>query len=384
MNNNKHNIWNRAGSIPTNSSKFDRGYQLSGFLLGLTLIISTNSQALYWQNNYGADLEIGTDDNFFLTSSNNAIDTNFSSLSLYLGADGSTEISSVQLLARINSHNYSDKTIDDSATYNFSLAMSNQGERLDSGLDISYESESTFESELLDSGVRVDGRRETLGISPDLSYRLNERNSLSMNLSFEDVSYDTVSLIDYRNNSLLLSWGYGLDETSEFTTNVNYTRYEPDNAAVSTDTSSFFLGYEMRPTETTTYHFRFGYSNVDGPAGTQSSRAYSVDINNQRDELNSFTLNVSQTYQPSGLGNVRLEKRLGLGWVHAFSEKVQGLLSADYIQTDDRDYYQIQPGLSYRLSEHLGLAGNYRYRREERTTANAESNSLLLSISYNP
>ena len=108
-----------------------------------------------------------------------------------------------------------------------------------------------------------------------------------------------------------------------------------------------------------------------------------MDINNQRDELNSFTLTVSQTYQPSGLGDVQLENQLGLGWVHAFSEKVQGLLSADYLQTDDRDYYQIQPGLSYRLSEHLSLAGNYRFRRDERTTTNAESNSLLVTLSYN-
>ena len=369
--------------MPTNSSKFSRVYQKSRFLLGLILIISTNSHALYWQNNYGADLEVGTDDNFFLTPTTTT-DTNFSSLSLYVGADGNTETSSVEFLARINSHNYSDKTIDDSATYNFSLVMSNQGERLDSGLNISYENESTFESELLDSGIRVDGRRETLGVSPDLSYRLNERNSLSMYLSFQDVSYDTVSLTDYRDNSLLLSWGYGFDETSDFTTNLGYTEYEPDNVAVSTDTSSFFLGYEMRPTETITYHFKFGYSNIDGPVGTQSGRVYSVDINNQQDELNNFILTVSQTYEPSGLGNVRLENRLDLGWVHAFSEKAQGLLSADYIQTDDRDYYQIQPGFSYRLSMHLSLTGNYRFRSEERTAAaNAESNSLLVTLSYN-
>ena len=139
----------------------------------------------------------------------------------------------------------------------------------------------------------------------------------------------------------------------------------------------------MRPTETITYHFKFGYSNVDGPAGTHSGRVYSVDINNQQDELNSFILTVSQTYEPSGLGNVRLENRLDLSWVHAFSEKAQGLLSADYIQTDDRDYYQIQPGFSYRLSEHLSLAGNYRFRKEERIAVNAESNSLLVTLSYN-
>ena len=93
--------------------------------------------------------------------------------------------------------------------------------------------------------------------------------------------------------------------------------------------------------------------------------------------------NASQIYEPDSLGSVRLVNRLGLGWAHAFTEKLQGLLTGDYIRDDFRDYYTIQPGLSYRMTEHLSLAGNYRYRREERTASNAESNALFISLSYN-
>jgi len=353
------------------------------FLPGLALIITTNTHALYWQNNYGVDLEVGTDDNYFLTSSNET-DTNFSKLSLFVGADGSTETSSVLFLARVNGNNYSDKSIDDSLTSAVSLAMSNRGERLDPGLDISYTNASTFESQLLDTGVRVDGRTKTWRVAPDLSYRLTERNTLLMGLSFKDVSYNTTSLIDYQDNAAFLSWGYGLNETSNISANVAYSRYEPDTVnVVSTDTASISLGYELRPTEATTYNFRFGYSDVDGPAGTQSSRVYSVDINHQRDELNSFTLNASQIYEPDSLGSVRIVNRLDLGWAHAFTEKLQGLLSVDYVHDDFRDYYEVKPGLRYHMTEHLSLAGDYRFRREERTAGNAESDALFITLSYN-
>ena len=60
------------------------------FLPGLALIITTSTHALYWQNNYGVSLEAGTDDNYFLTSTNE-IDTNFSKLSLFASADGADQ-----------------------------------------------------------------------------------------------------------------------------------------------------------------------------------------------------------------------------------------------------------------------------------------------------
>ena len=353
------------------------------FLLGLVFVISTNTHALYWQHNYGVNLELGTDDNFFLTPTNET-EVNSSKLNLSVGADGSSETSNVNFGARINTNNYSLSTLDDSPTAALLLGMANQGERLYSNLDLSYAYESTLETELLDSGIRVDGRKETVGVAPGLSYQLNERHSLSANLGLQSVSYSTPTLIDYYNNNLGLSWGYKLDETSDFSTNLNYTRYEPDNNA-NTETAALFLGYVKRSSETTTYDFTLGYTTVGESITSTGSTTYRLLITNEHDDWNSFSLRISQLYNPSSLGTVRLENRLVLGWDHGFTEHLNGSLTAEYLNTEDRDYYEIAPGISYRFSQHMDLGARYRYRRDDRDnlTGNAISNSVFLTLSYN-
>ena len=350
------------------------------FLLTLATLFSANSYALNWESGYRVNLEAGYDDNFLLASSNE-IDTSISKLGLFASAEGSSEVSSVQLLAGVNSDDYSDPSIDAHTTGNLSLSLSNQGERLHSSFGLSYLSEPTIETELLDTGILVDSTRDTVRVSPGMRYSLDERNSLSVNLSFTDVSYDTLSLSEYQNNSLSLGWGYRLDETSDFSTSLSFSRYEPDNAD-NTDTSSLSLGYNMRSTEATTYSFSVGYSDVEGPINSQTGSTYGATISNVRDERNSFSLTVAHSFQASGLGVVREEDRLGLGWTHAFSEKAQGVLAADFVGTDDRDYFEIQPSINYRLSENFSISANYRFRQQDSTAGDAESNSLLITLSY--
>ena len=350
------------------------------FLLSLAFIFSTSAYALNWETGYGAKLTAGYDDNFRL-SSTSEVDTSFNKLSLFVSREARTEISSVQVLAGVNTDSYSDSSVDGRTTGNLSLSLNRQGERAQTGLDVSYLTEPTLESELLDTGILVDGARNTLKLSTGMSYSLDERNSVSLNLGFSNVSFDTVSLVEYQDNSLSLEWSYRLDETSDFSTSLRSSQYEPDNVD-STDTNSLNLGYTMRPTETSTYRFSVGYSEVDGPTNAQTGGNYSLVINNKPDELNSFSLTAAHSFQASGLGVVREQDRLGLNWVHAFTEKVQGLLSVDFSGTDARDYFAVQPGISYRLSNYLSIAGNYRFRREETSTAEAESSSLLFTLSY--
>jgi hypothetical protein len=356
---------------------------MNRFLIGLILFISTNTQALYWQNNYGVSLELGTDDNYFLTPANEQ-EVNSSKLGLSASGNGSSETSTVNFGARINTNNFSLDTIDDSPTGALFLGMANQGERLYSNLDLSYRYQSTQETELLDSGLRVDGRKETVGVTPGLSYQVNERHSLSANLGLQSVSYSTTTLTDYINNNLGLSWGYSLNETSDFSTNLNYTRYEPDNNA-STETAALYLGYVKRSSETTTYDFTLGYTTAGDSITSTGSTTYRLLITNDRDDFNSFSLRISQLYNPSSLGIVRLENRLTLGWQHAFTEHFDGSLTAEYLNYEGRDYYELAPGIRYRFSEHMDLGARYRYRLDDRegVTGNAESNSVFLTLSYN-
>jgi len=69
---------------------------------------------------------------------------------------------------------------------------------------MNYSLQPLTESELLDTGRRVDGEGEFVSIEPGISYQLDERNSISLIYVFTDVSYDTVSSSGYTDNAIAM------------------------------------------------------------------------------------------------------------------------------------------------------------------------------------
>ena len=367
------------GSTFAASENFKPGLVLP---LVICILFAGRVHALNWEGSYGVNITAGNNDNLLLVEPTaGELDTSFSKLGLFVSTEGSSELTSVQIRFGIDSDEYSAPSVEDRTTGNLSFSLSNQGERLQTGLEASLLSEPTIETELLDSNIIVDSTRDTLNVSPSMTYQIDERNSLSISLGFTDVSYDTGQFTEYQDSSLSLGWDYRLNETSDFSTSLSFSQYDPDSTD-STDTSSLNLGYVMRPSETTTYSFSIGYSDVDRPVNDQTGSTYSVAVNNIRDERNSFALTAARSFQASGLGVVREEDKLDLSWTHAFSEKVQGVLSAVFVGTEDRDYFEIQPRISYRISENLSISGNYRFRKQDKIAENAESSSLLITLTY--
>lgn len=251
-----------------------------------------------WNNDYGATVSVGYDDNFRLSESNKTSTTS-GTLGVFANLQGATEISNLGFTVGANSNAYSESSIEDSDTYNLSLDTSRRGERLSGSLKVALDSQSTTETELLDSGTTRDGSRDTVSISPGFSYQVNERNSFSVNLSLRDVTYDTVSLTDYSDNSVALSWGYILDETSGILINLRNTDFDPEQGNKA-ETNSLFAGYNMRVSEATSYNFSIGYSDVDRPSDPEDGRTFSVAVTHSTDERNSFAASLSNSYQPSG------------------------------------------------------------------------------------
>ena len=261
------------------------------------------------------------------------------------------------------------------------LNSSRTGERLDSFLDVSLDSVSTADSELLDTGTLVDGTRESVSFAPGISYRLNERDSVSANLTLQDVSYDTVSLTDYTDNSLTLGWRHGLDETSNIALSLSTSVYETEND-VRTDTNSVNLGYELSVSTQTSYDFSIGYSEIDRPTGSVSTGIYGIEMNYRSDDRNNLQASVSNGYEASGAGEVREENRLGVQWNHGLSERSQLTFSADGISSELRDYYSVEVGSNYQYTREINLAASYRFRQQSDALGNADSSTLLFSLSY--
>jgi hypothetical protein len=342
-----------------------------------------------WERVYDVAATVGFDDNFRLRP-DDKIDTTSTELSVSGGMERATEISNIRLELGISGTSYSESSIDDDSEYKLSLRSSRSVERFSSFLDVSLKSEATTKTELLDTGfLAEDGTRDSARITPGLSYQVDERNSVSASLELQDVSYDTVSLTEYQDNSVSLGWSYRLEETSSVSTNVRHTSYDPDDDD-DTDTNSVYLGYELNASEATTYNFVVGFTDVDRPDDSEDGSIYAFDVNYGTDERNSFTLGLSHSFEPSGAGAVREEDRLNLQWNHGLSERTQVTVSAEAVNTDDtdvntdRDFYELRVGSRYRYTREIGLSASYRYRERDEGVASANSSTVFFSLSYAP
>lgn len=340
------------------------------------------SQAYDWNNDYGVDATVGYDDNFRLNE-NDELETTSTRLGVFANLEGTTEISNLRLTLGANSTTYSESEIDDSDGYRLSLDTSRRGERFSSYLNLSLDSQSTTETELLDTGAVEDGTRDSASLAPGMSYRINERNSISLGLSFRDVTYDTVSLTEYTDNAVTLGWSYQLDETSSFSVNLRTSEYDPDDDD-TTDTNNLSLGYTMSPAEATNYTFSVGYSDVNRPDDSESSGNYAIDINRRTDERNSYSFTLSNDYVSSGAGEVRDEDSAGVNWVHSLSEKSQFNLGAQASSNDQRDFVSIELGGNYNYTREINLGASLRHRRQESDSVDADSSSVFFSLSYSP
>ena len=335
-----------------------------------------------WNNDYGVTIKVGQDDNFRLAE-DDEIETASTELSVFADLEAATEISATRLALGARGNNYSESEIDESESYRLSLFTSRQGERLSGNLSLSFESETTTETELLDSGNVVDGERETAKVAPGANYRIDERNYVFGNLSATDVTYDIDSLTEYTNSSISLGWGYQFDETSEFTVSLSATEYDPEDGD-TTDIGSARLGYTWQTSEATAYNASIGYSDVDRPGDSETGNTLGFGVEHEVDERNRLTISYDNSYQGSGTGDVREEDQLNLDWLHGLSDRTDINFSVAAIDNDDREYYSLEFGGSYRYSREVSLRGNVRYREQESDTTEADSSGIFFSLTYSP
>ena len=353
-------------------------------ILAFSIVMVCNPLRAYnWSNDYGVDLTAGYHDNIDL-SVDDEIDTSSGAVGVFADMEGTTEISSIRLALALTGTTYSDSSLDDETAYNLSLDTSNSGERIASFFSLLLDREATRETEQLDSEFDArDGTRDSVTFTPSLSYEVDETNSIVAGFSFQDVSYDTNANTDYTDKSISLSWVHQLNEASSISTNFQFAEYDPDDDDTS-DTNSVNVGYDYRASEATSYYFSVGYTKVDEPDGSSDGGTGAFAVNHQTDERNNFSLSLSKDYQASGDGDVSDEDRLNLGWNHELSERAQFTLSTEVASRDDTDYYSFEVGSSYQYTPETALSASYRYRGREEDSDDANSSSILFSLSYSP
>jgi hypothetical protein len=332
-----------------------------------------------WNNSYRIGLETGYNTNYRLN--NEEIETVYGELGVSADITGLTESSSVSLSGAIAGDSYSDSDVDDETQYRLNLDTENRSERSAWYLGVSATREPTVETELLDSGVLVDGTRDRLNVSPGVVYQLSERNSVELGLEFREDTYDSDLFVENTNELVFVGLTHQLNETSGVGARLSYSEYDPDDDDV-TETSNLSIRYQVNPGENLSYLFSIGYSDVDEPVGSDSGGTYSIDIQNIQDEKNTYTLSFAHNFYTSSLGEVREEDRVIAGLTRGLTERTSFIATAEFTSTDDTDSYRFALSMEHEYSREVLLAGGFRFRNRDADFSNETSSELFASVIF--
>ena len=376
----------------------------AGFaLLALTTGIASAQQ---WQARTVANAELRYIDNVRLSVDDP--ESSFgSSLRAAAHAVRLTENSSLDLAAGLSSNTYSEASDLDSPAAFVQLNSSFRGERTGYRLGLSLNTQSTLTSETATTGLtQINKQQYQFAVNPGWNYRLTERASVDLGLSYTEVFYEDVNaipLFNYRTGNLSAGGGYQLSERSGLDLRVSYGRYKADEVGTEYDNWAFQLGANYLLTEAWSVDFLFGlrrtearFSDLSGSQVSQESTGptYTVSLGRRFDRGGGINFRASRELVPSGNAEVLDTTALSFRLDYPFTERWRfGFDTTGYLnrQPDgdaslsDRRYIAGNLRLTYVFTRAWTVAGGYRYEWQNRdeVQGDAQSNAVFLTIAWN-
>lgn len=317
-----------------------------------------------------------------------------------LGLSRKTEISEVSIKGDLDTRRYSSNTQNDSDNARISLSSFYKTELSKWAVTATVEQYSVIASEEEDTGLLFSNRdRDLYSLSPSWTYSLAADQKIQLTYSFTELDYDgnVASLRDYRYQNVSGAWIWSMNERDKLTLLLNAYDYETLDSltSVKTDGTGLRGGIDHNFTETMAGSLHVGLSsstnNIGGVKRGTDNPYILAELSNKT-ELSKYSIRLKTSLSPSGAGQVNQSDRLDFRLSHRWSEKATPYLNISGIRNKinsgasitDRKYYNVQPGLSWKLTKQWDLSGSYRYVRQKYDSASgtADSSQFFISLIY--
>lgn len=394
------------------------------FALAVAVGVSCGSGASAWEIQPSVTGQLTYDDNARL-SETNEVSTFGQGISPVFKLSNDSEVTRFSINSRFEFWNYNEEELSRQDQF-FDLRSSRRSEKQSIGLDLSHHRTSTTVTELEDSGqlLQVADRVISSSIAPSWQYQFSYRQLIDVSYRGATIEYRSIDagLTDYVTHTLAAAYQYSLSETDSVSLTTQFQMFEYDDVVSvivddvgivigaqsfgsSSDTLSLYAGYVRQFSETLSSSLYLGVQQSEyefllrqGPVsqineGDDGGGYIAVNITST-DELNRYTVDFSRSVSPSSSSVSFNQDRLRVAARRRFAETFSGTLSLVLVKRealdrefsfDDRDYMELSPGLSWRLSRALALDTRYRYRRQKYGRSGsdwAESNALVMSVRY--
>jgi len=380
--------------------------RLSGAVLIFALLASASAQAEKWYFEPSFDARLGYDDNVRFTS-----DFEDSAFSAYLKADARfgvrTEVSDAKFGIQLDTRKYQGESDLDVSNQFYNMDLAYKAGLNTFRLRGDYNNDSTRTSELLTTGFLSQTIPRTYRLlNPSWERVLTERASMQLGYTYSDASYDDdgeTGLVDYSYETASLVGNYEWSERTQLQASLNFSMYDAKD--VFSEYKSYWLqfGAIHRFSETLKGTLMIGprYTRFDfrGPGGIDLNADDDTYLAELRLHKSYETWNVEGVLRsfesPSSSGRLlrtkaaelnidgRLSARTGYSFKTGFYRNSTSAGLNDPSQ--DRDYFFLEPRLSWRATRWWRVTGSYRYRSQDYTAgtaARATSNSVFLTINY--
>ncbi len=257
------------------------------------------------------------------------------------------------------------------------------------------------EVELASYNIAVkNAHRTRLSVAPQLSYKVNPRETLRLYTSYADVAYDDAHYVDYHYMQAMPRYDYALDPATTLQFGARAGRYETARAGMlRADTLGPSLGLESKLTTALTatvsagteYFDKTGANAGSDPNGWnyvfRGALAYST-------AADTLTLSLSRAQEPYGNGSETLLSSVGVELRHGITPRWQALGEGKWMNAE----YHAEPGVNldhgyllgagtrYALTQAWAVDLHYRLRNDTLTqgAGEARAQQVLLGLNYAP
>ncbi len=323
------------------------------------------------------------------------------------------------LNARIKSHNYSDKNLNSNDQY-FDFTGRYSQKRNILSFNINYDLASNLNSTSTDFGIvgrRINTKRQSL--TPQYTWLLTERLSLSLSYTYADVDYlDAVStgFMPYITQSGTGLLNYNLTEKDTLTVNLTAVDYVSKNNLVTYQLFMSRIGIAHKHSETLSTDLLIGISRRNSTnLQTQSFDFFGrpiivtqeVDAQNrglvldagitQQLESGNIEGRISRDNRTNSFGGLDEVNRFKINygykmselWRYDISARIENITSISAgSRTTDRDVLFFESKVFYSISSKWNVNASYRYAQRKfksgaSDTRAPHSNRIYVGMAYN-
>lgn len=266
-------------------------------------------------------------------------------------------------------------------------------------LDAMFRRATTRTTELTDTGrVEVGAERLDFRVQPSWRYVLGQRDSIFVNGRWDKSTFDVSTLNDFTRYSAGGGWTHQLTEQDDLTLSGFASHFENDSISGNeSDTFGSQLGWHRVYSERLETRIAVGprYTTSDSTVtSSNNSLGFIVDgeVNYDLDDRTLIAGNLSRSIAASGGGSVVERDVVRLSVRHQYEPELAFRLSIYYLQNrdandqnaaSDREYFAVEPGVSWQFERDWFLTGGYRYRTQELTgESRATSNAVFVTLRH--